>query len=150
MRTQLILDVGGVIVTNFSTTYWVEINQLYKTPFNTIKELIKNEVREALWTGYMSEQEFWEWLNTHCKAAIEPNTARGLLRKHLELLPSVNYISEWSQSADIHLLSNHRHEWIFDLLEPIVNVNEKVDHCANQKVDHPGKMKTTAMWLIFS
>lgn len=118
-RTQLILDVAGVIVTNFSSTYWVEIAQLSQTPSNTIKELIKKEVREALWTGSMSEQDFWEWLNSHCKATIEPKTARELLKKHLELLPSANHVSEWSQSADIHLLSNHRHEWILELLEPI-------------------------------
>jgi len=64
-RTQLILDVAGVIVNNFSSTYWIELAHLFKTPPNTIKELlIKKEIREALWTGGMNEQDVWEWLNT--------------------------------------------------------------------------------------
>ncbi|WP_208918602.1 hypothetical protein [Paenibacillus uliginis] len=57
-KPQLVLDIAGVIVTNLSPSYWEEIAQIADISYNTIKELFKQEARDALWTGRMSEQQF--------------------------------------------------------------------------------------------
>ncbi|WP_373231366.1 HAD family hydrolase [Cohnella sp.] len=116
-KPQLVLDVAGVIVTNFSSTFWGEVAQNTGISFNTIRSLFK-EVREDLWSGRISEQDFWRWLSNHCPE-IDPLSARVLLSEHLKLLLSAEFLVSWSQKCDIHLLSNHRHEWLEELLEPI-------------------------------
>lgn len=117
-KPQLILDVAGVLVTNLSATYWQEASLNSELHFDSLRTLFKNEVREALWTGKMSEEQFWEWLNKQCPM-LETHSARDLLVGHLKLLPAIEHLDKWSRLSDIHLLSNHRMEWLSDLLEPI-------------------------------
>ena len=45
--------------------------------------------------------------------------ARAALAGCLTPLPALAHLAAWSQSADLHLLSNHRLEWIAPLLQPI-------------------------------
>lgn len=116
-RPQLVLDVAGVITTNLSSTFWIEVARISGISYNSIRSLFK-EIREDLWTGRISEADFWIWISKHCPE-IEPQAGRSLLAKHLKLLPSAGYLLDWSQKCDIHLLSNHRHEWLEELLEPI-------------------------------
>ena len=116
-KPQLVLDAAGVIVTNLSESFWEEIAQNSKVSFSDFRASFKKEIREALWTGEISEEEFWRWLALQC-SEIEQDYA-GILRKHLKLLPNTNWLPIWSKVADIHLLSNHRHEWLLGLLEPL-------------------------------
>lgn len=118
IKPQLVLDIAGVIVTNLSPSYWEEIARSAEISYNTVKELFNQEARDALWTGRMSEQQFWEWLTLHCPT-IETQYARQVVNKHLKVLPAIKHLEHWSQIADIHLLSNHRHEWLVDLLRPV-------------------------------
>lgn len=37
---------------------------------------------------------------------------RSLLQSSLFPLPALDYLPQWSQIADIHLVSNHRSEWL--------------------------------------
>lgn len=133
-RPQLVLDVAGVIVTSLSSTFWEEITRNSETSFISIRSLFKQEVRGDLWTGRMSEQDFWNWLSKYCPE-IKPQSARRLLSEHLRLLPSADYLSKWNQFSDIHLLSNHRHEWLLDLVEPIIpylqtiTISSQVGYC---------------------
>ncbi|WP_438350706.1 HAD-IA family hydrolase [Paenibacillus sp. FA6] len=118
VKHQLILDVAGVIITNLSPTFWHEIAELTSVPYETLRSQFKQEMRENLWTGKISEKEFWNWLNKQCPAT-EIHTAQSIMLKHLSYLPAINYIPTWSKVADIHLLSNHRKEWLEPLLVPI-------------------------------
>lgn len=47
---------------------------------------------------------------------IKKNTVSNKLRNHLKHLPAFYYLKQWSMYFDIHLLSNHRSEWIMPLL----------------------------------
>jgi HAD superfamily hydrolase (TIGR01509 family) len=119
IKPQLILDIAGVILTNLSPSYWQELAQIADVPYDYLKALFRNEVREDLWTGKISEEEFWKWLNMHCPK-VNLQFARNLIDKHLKPLPAFDQLVSWSQLADIHLLSNHRKEWIIPFIKPIL------------------------------
>jgi putative hydrolase of the HAD superfamily len=117
-KSQLILDVAGVIVTNLSPSFWQEIAKAVDISFNDFKSIFKKEVRHQLWTGTMSEESFWSWVHNQFPT-LEMQHIRKSFHKHLIPLPAISQISHWSARADIHLLSNHRHEWITPLIQPI-------------------------------
>ncbi|MGQ4668811.1 hypothetical protein ACUIJN_23810 [Metabacillus halosaccharovorans] len=60
-KIDLVLDIAGVIASNFSPIYWEDLSSKFEV---TYEELIKfrKEVRDELWTGKITEQEFWERL----------------------------------------------------------------------------------------
>jgi HAD superfamily hydrolase (TIGR01509 family) len=133
-KPQLILDIAGVILTNLSPSFWEEIATTADISYSDLKSLFKNEVRDHLWTGAISEEEFWTWLHTHFPT-LEMKYTRTLINKHLVPLPAMEQISHWSDKADIHLLSNHRNEWLSPLLKPIskylksITISSKVGSC---------------------
>ncbi len=111
IKYQLVLDVSGVIVSNLSPTFWNEIAVSAGVPYEFLHTQFKRDMRELLWTGKKSEDEFWKWLNKQCPS-IEIHEAQSMLYKHLKTLPAFDCIPNWSELADIHLLSNHRREWL--------------------------------------
>ncbi|RUT28010.1 hypothetical protein EJP77_18515 [Paenibacillus zeisoli] len=118
-RPPLVLDVAGVLTTNLSPYYWDELGNICGLPPSYIKQQFRSEIRERLWTGQITEQEYYLWL----KQKFLNSTAnllcdRSLLLKHLRMLPAASYFEIWSRQADIHLLSNHRTEWLDELLRP--------------------------------
>ncbi|OAB45572.1 HAD family hydrolase [Paenibacillus antarcticus] len=118
IKYQFVLDVAGVIVTNLLPTYWVEMSALAGVSYEFLHNQFKHEIRELLWTGKISEEAFWEWIIRQCPS-LEIHEAQSMLYKHLRTLPAFDDIPCWSEVADIHLLSNHRREWLDPLLEPI-------------------------------
>lgn len=116
-RPQLVLDVSGVLITNL-TPAWQEIAHQAGMTLGSLSEVFKKEVREPLWKGEMSESEFWIWLTSYCPT-LDTTYARRLIDIHMTPLPAFEQLVHWSQIADIHLLSNHRKEWIDVILKPI-------------------------------
>lgn len=86
--------------------------------YEVLKYHFRQEIREALWTGAASEADFWQWLKGKCPS-IETAYAQRELQANLAQLPAYDRIAEWSRLADIHLLSNHRKEWIDPIVESI-------------------------------
>jgi FMN phosphatase YigB (HAD superfamily) len=117
-KHQLVLDVAGVIITNLSPQFWQDISASAGMDYETLKQHFRQEIREALWTGKASETEFWEWLKVHCPS-VDTAYAQRLLQANLTQLPAYDQIAEWSQFADIHLLSNHCKEWLEPILESL-------------------------------
>ncbi|WP_186579251.1 HAD family hydrolase [Aquibacillus kalidii] len=115
-RPQLILDIGGVLAPNLDE-FWIEIAEQAKTPHSEIRSHYKQEISDSLWTGKITETEFWSWFRKY--PTINIDQAREFLMSILKPLPAVKYIPIWSSSVDIHILSNHRIEWIRPLLEPV-------------------------------
>ncbi|MEF3351872.1 haloacid dehalogenase [Paenibacillus sp. GYB006] len=116
---QLILDAAGVLITNLSPTFWYEIAEKADIPHEHLRAQYKKEIRESLWSGKISEDDFWQWLKIQCPS-IENEEAKRILFKHLGYLPAFNYIPMWSKLTDIHILSNHRAEWIEPLFKPML------------------------------
>ncbi|MBP3964677.1 HAD-IA family hydrolase [Paenibacillus lignilyticus] len=117
-RSQLVLDVGGVLLSNFTPEFWEEVAGRANVSFDTLRTAFKRDLREDLWTGRVDEQTFWRWLEEQ-DLGLDTQLAQVGMSNHLKPLPAFYRIPAWSSYADIHLLSNHRHEWIAPLLEPI-------------------------------
>lgn len=117
-KPQLVLDLAGVLVSNLSSTFWLAICGESGLSFQHIREQF-NEVRKDLWTGKLREDDFWIWLCNRIHR-VSREKARELLIQSLEPLPAIHSLAQWSQIADIHILTNHCKEW----LEPILNTIE--------------------------
>lgn len=116
-RLQLVLDAGGVIVTNLPEL-WKELADIAEIPYSMLREKYKLELRDTLWTGQIGEEGFWDWMIDYIPR-LTVEEGRALMSKHLRALTAYDRIPAWSEFADIHLLSNHRHEWLLPVLEPI-------------------------------
>ncbi|MEK3886273.1 hypothetical protein [Bacillus sp. FSL K6-3431] len=117
-KPELILDIAGVLATNLSPKFWLELSSESATPYDKLVKFKKN-IREELWTGKITEREFWTRL---CEQfpSIELEYAKLILFSNIKPLPAFEEVPIWSQYANIHLLSNHRIEWIEPILSPIL------------------------------
>ena len=113
-KPQLVLDLAGVLISNFPSSFWLEISENSNITLQEIREQF-DEVRKDLWTGKIKEEHFWEWLRKK-NNLLNKEKYRKLLIESLVPLPAVNCLAEWSHIADIHILSNHCLEWV----EPIL------------------------------
>lgn len=116
-KPQLVLDLAGVLVSNFSSSFWRSLTQSNVSSFEYIRKQF-DEIRKDLWTGNMSEDQFWIWLSTRIDG-INIEAARGMLIELLKPLPAIEYLERWSHIADIHILSNHCKEWLESTLTRI-------------------------------
>lgn len=117
MRPQLILDAGGVLVSNLSPLFWEQLCEQASIRYEVIVPHYKSSMSAALWRGEVTEAEFWAWL-TSGYSSVNEQTARQLLTSNLVRLPALERLAEWRAYADLHLLSNHRTEWLLPVLEP--------------------------------
>ncbi|CAM3431457.1 HAD family hydrolase [Marinicrinis lubricantis] len=115
-KPHLMLDVGGVLLSNLSPLFWKELPLAEEAVSEPLVKQFKTDIRTPLWTGQMEEPHFWSWLMQHFPGT-DPAVLRSLLFKHLTPLPGLYKLEEWSRRADIHLLSNHRAEWIVPILK---------------------------------
>jgi len=134
-KPQLVLDLAGVIVSNFSKMLWRNIG-LNVSFEEFIKALM--EVKTDLWTGKLSENEYCQWLRKFAPT-IDKERLRACIREDLVYLPAANRLEVWSKLADLHLLSNHREEWIDYALEPFrslftsITISSSVGCCKPQE-----------------
>ncbi|MCR2821296.1 HAD family hydrolase [Lederbergia panacisoli] len=116
-KLDLVLDFAGVLATNFSPLFWKELSMKYNISYS---ELIafKKEIREDLWTGQITENEFWVRLKKRF-SIIEIKYARTKLLSLIRPLPAIKQIPLLSEYVNIHLLSNHRREWVEHIISPV-------------------------------
>lgn len=109
-RPQLVLDIAGVLLSNMSLRCWNEMIQETNLSAEQLKKHFGG-IKRDLWTGKMKEEDFWESLgNVYPELPI--SRARDILFDSIVPLPAAQHLERWSESADIHLLSNHCREWI--------------------------------------
>lgn len=119
IRPQLILDVAGVIATNLSPGFWEEAAAMAgSTTYRQLKDSFSREIRESFWTGGITIEQFRDWLAGH-GPDLSMERLSVLAMRYLQPLPALGRIATWSRDADIHLLSNHREEWLSGLLAPV-------------------------------
>ncbi|WNR43672.1 HAD family hydrolase [Paenibacillus roseipurpureus] len=116
-KPQLVLDLAGVLVSNFSSSFWRRLSQSNDISFQDLREQF-DTIRKDLWTGKIREDQFWTWLSNRIDR-INIEEARGMLIESLEPLPAMDYLASWSRIADIHILSNHCKEWLESTLSRI-------------------------------
>jgi len=134
-RPQLILDAAGVLISNFSPTFWEEIaTTIADRSAMELHLQFKEELRHALWTGAVPATAFFEWMASN-HSSISSHEVERILHDHLKPLPAMERLPAWSQSADLHLLTNHRSEWITPLLTSVraciasVTISSEVGYC---------------------
>ncbi|WP_342774520.1 HAD-IA family hydrolase [Paenibacillus piri] len=108
---------GGVLLTNLSLAFWRQAEDCGHVNGEELKERFRQDLREELWTGRIGEDRFWTWL-AQCLPSLPTAQARELLAANLQPLPALEQLALWSARADIHLLSNHRAEWVRPVLAP--------------------------------
>lgn len=116
VKPDLVLDIAGVLSTNCSPSFWRYLSTVYDVRYEELLEFRK-EIREELWKGQITEQDFWLNLQRQIPY-LHIESARDQLLSMIIPLPAMKEIPSWSEVADIHLLSNHRVEWI----EHIINL----------------------------
>ncbi|MFD3450102.1 hypothetical protein ACFDTO_36610 [Microbacteriaceae bacterium 4G12] len=60
-KPQLVLDIAGVLATNFSPLFWQELSTKSEIPYEEVI-VFKKAIRKELWTGKITEEEFWNRL----------------------------------------------------------------------------------------
>ena len=116
-KPDLVLDIAGVLATNLSPYFWNDLSLKFGVPYEKLIQF-KKDTREELWTGEITEQDFWLKLSSSFPS-VETKYARSKLISVIKPLPGLKKIPIWSQHANIHLLSNHRIEWIQHILTGI-------------------------------
>ncbi|WJH29729.1 HAD-IA family hydrolase [Paenibacillus sp. CC-CFT742] len=136
-KPQLVLDIAGVLITNLSSSFWQELAGHAGTTFPIFIEQL-SVIRIDLWTGKLKEEQFWIWLQSQYPK-IDKTYAYELLERTTKKLPAIHYLERWSQHADIHLLSNHCHEWVKPILLTIekhtksITISNQVGFCKPQR-----------------
>jgi putative hydrolase of the HAD superfamily len=120
VRPQLILDIGGVLVTDLTPSFWDWVAATANVPNYQVLSWFRQDVRIALWTGAITEGQFWTRFATRFPT-VDAGAARARLSASLQPLPALTHLADWTQVADIHLLSNHRREWIAPILGPVMH-----------------------------
>ncbi|SFB43361.1 putative hydrolase of the HAD superfamily [Cohnella sp. OV330] len=123
-KKAMILDVGGVLATNYTPQFWEGLSDDYDVPYDALMQFRK-DVRADLWTGAMAEREFWERMSGRFHA-IDGADARERLVSEIRPLPALERLAEWRDRASLNILSNHRTEWIAPVLARIYPLADHV------------------------
>lgn len=115
-KPELVLDIAGVLATNFSPLFWESLSLKYDINYESLKKF-KSEIRKNLWTGMMREEEFWLRLKRRFPL-VDIECAKQELQSNIKPLPAIEKIAFWSEFANIHLLSNHCLEWVNPIINP--------------------------------
>lgn len=134
---QLVLDIGGVLLPDLTPHFWRWVAAHTTASYDEILAHFRRDVREPLWTGAITEEQFWRWLHTTFPL-IDDGAAQAYLTATLKPLPAAAHLAAWAQVADIHLLSNHRGEWAIPALSnhlryvTSVTISSAVGYCKPQ------------------
>ncbi|RCW69632.1 HAD family hydrolase [Saliterribacillus persicus] len=111
----LVLDVGGVLAKNLDQ-FWIDVSTKSSINYTEIRSQYKVEINDSLWTGACTIDRFFSWLSSITSLSIID--LEETLKSCLTELPAIRYLPEWSKFASVHILSNHRKEWLENMLHP--------------------------------
>ncbi|WP_054028904.1 hypothetical protein [Bacillus sp. FJAT-28004] len=118
IKPQLVLDIGGVLATNLSPLLWQLLAAEAILSEEALYSEYKQQISERLWTGQMTEEQFWNWVVAYTPS-LDITQARSYIDRCLQPLPALDEMSRWSAVADIHVLSNHLPAWVEPIITPI-------------------------------
>jgi HAD superfamily hydrolase (TIGR01509 family) len=148
IKPQLVLDIGGVLATNLSPLFWKLLAAEAIVSEELLYAAYKKQISERLWTGDITEAQFWLWIKEYTPS-LETERARGFIDTSLQPLPALAKVAEWSELADVHLLSNHLPEWVEPIVMPIKPYLRSVtiSSLSAVKKPHPDIYARTAAYL---
>jgi hypothetical protein len=86
-KKQLVLDIAGVLVTNFSPHFWKALSEKTETPYEMLV-LFKEQIRADFWSGKIFKEGFWTQL---CQRfpQIRRDDAETMLFSFIKPLPQL-------------------------------------------------------------
>ncbi|MCA0754122.1 HAD-IA family hydrolase [Paenibacillus sp. N4] len=116
-KPQLVLDIGGVLASNLTPGLWRLLALESAVTEQELYAAYKRELSERLWTGELSEEQFWSWMSGYLPG-MTIATGRSYIVQSLRPLPALDMLQQWHEAADIHILSNHLPAWVETVVEP--------------------------------
>lgn len=116
-KPQLVLDIGGVLAANLSPGLWQLLARESAVTEQELYAAYKRELSERLWTGELSEEQFWSWMSGYVPG-ISMAAGRSYVVQSLKPLPALDMLQQWHEIADIHILSNHLPAWVEAVTQP--------------------------------
>jgi FMN phosphatase YigB (HAD superfamily) len=117
MISPLVLDAGNVLIADAMPMVFYDIAMDMGSP--RLARLLEREhamLSHALWSGRLSEAEYWEMLAR--SQGFEPQKQwRDLLFSRLQPLVDPSILGRWSAVTPLVALSNHRSEWLLPALD---------------------------------
>lgn len=117
VRRLLILDVCGVLLGEPMEPLFRAVAREAGTSTDRVRAVFRYYFRDALWSGRLDEADFWPAFAMACGVGVPSPEWPTLLRAAMTALPAASCLSRWSRSAQVWLLSNHRHEWLVPALQ---------------------------------
>ena len=105
----LAFDLGGVLLSSSA------IHGTYAqiAPANVERlDAFQREIRHDLWSGALSEADYWQAVAVRAGVPAEPERWRALVTDACTPLPAVTRLAAWTALVPLAVLSNHRHEWL--------------------------------------
>ena len=128
-RPSLVLDAGGVVVTEPMGLVLTRLASASPLDRGTIEARYRSELYDRFWSGSLEAELFWDALIDLGDARIHPDELREVFFGSLFVQAAVaSVLPRWRRIADLYLLSNHRSEWLLPLLQEqgLTDVFEKV------------------------
>ena len=116
-RRLLVLDVCGVLLGEPMEPLFRMVAREAGSSPDRVRAVFRNYFRDALWSGRLDEADFWPAFAVACGVGVPSPGWPTLLRSAMAPLAATACASRWSRSAQIWLLSNHRHEWLVPALQ---------------------------------
>lgn len=114
-RKRLVLDAGGVLFAEGWREHLGSLAEAVGLPGSAMIEHYNGTLRNELWTGALSLEQFWAEVARHLgydeqmSAALIERSAGAIFGE----LPALARLQSWAEAADeLWILSNHRHEWL--------------------------------------
>ena len=115
-RFLLILDAGGVLVTEPVPVVLRHLAQRAGTTEQHVETVYKDRLYDDCWSGRISGQQMWERLAA-AFAQKDGGRYQRMFEHLLDPLPVCDRLREGAQHADLALLSNHHVAWVTPTLQ---------------------------------
>ena len=112
----LLLDIGGVIMTDPMGAFIDRLSQESKCPREELESFYRDVLYAPFWDGTISENAFWDKLLDRCGLPDQREAWRPWLLTAMTPLPAAGKLNHWRKTCELWMLSNHRSEWLRPLL----------------------------------
>lgn len=111
------IDLGGVLVHDPFHEIFNDLQKSGGVPAEMIQEWYEENLRYSLWSGTISEEDFWHELLRESRVFDPVGVWQEKLQSALRFLPAAARIRDLGNLGELYSVSNHRHEWVRPLLQ---------------------------------
>jgi FMN phosphatase YigB (HAD superfamily) len=108
----LLLDVNGVLFEDPFPALLRTLADASATDCTSLRVFYRRALRVDLWSGSISEPEFWRRLLAFASVPQDADGWRQRLLAAMAPLPALARLHDWADSATIWLSTNQRSEWL--------------------------------------